>query len=104
MMKKITFLLLGLVVILGALIWYFKPSDSTSTTTNNIRTENQTLTDVHETKPQSKEHLIQAQPSSEPIHIQNENSELSLADTKSDFSIQPIDPETDPGNQIVESN
>ena len=37
-------------------------------------------------------------------HEAENRQQNELIDTKSDLSIQPIDPETDPGNQIVEKN
>ena len=101
-MKNLIVILISLIVVLAGLLWYLKPTE-TSTLTFNKSSEQQEVLQ----KEQSATAMTQTTESSAETVMPTSNTHLNenqLADTKSDLSIQPIDPETDPGNQIVTKN
>ncbi|ENV57080.1 hypothetical protein F951_01425 [Acinetobacter soli CIP 110264] len=97
---RIASILLLVIVLLTLLFFYFQPSetaipfkqstaqaqagqlDQPSHLNNNITTQDVTSHSVTQAEQQASD-------------------SAPLADTKSDLSIQPIDPEKDPGNQII---
>lgn len=99
-MKNITLLLFGLIVILGAVLWYLKPVEASSKPPKVTQEQLLPVEQQHATVTDPQKTLIEG----EKPHLNTPSSEVALVDTKSDLSIQPIDPETDPGNQILKNN
>ena len=94
----------SLVVLLGlvAVVLYFKPSSGASDVMNStLHKSNSSQLDTSSLHSQLKE---PAQPknvslnSTQPKPVSSDT--VPLYDTKSDLSIQPIDPEKDPANEI----
>jgi len=94
----------SLVVLLGlvAFVLYFKPSSGASDVMNStLHKSNSSQSDTSSLHSQLKE---PAQPknvslnSTQPKPVSADT--VPLYDTKSDLSIQPIDPEKDPANEI----
>ncbi|MEQ1452180.1 hypothetical protein [Acinetobacter seifertii] len=94
----------SLVVLLGlvAVVLYFKPSSGASDAMNStLHKSNSSQSDTSSLHSQLKE---PAQPknvslnSTQPKPVSSDT--VPLYDTKSDLSIQPIDPEKDPANEI----
>ncbi|MDK4793100.1 MAG: hypothetical protein OC189_13855 [Acinetobacter sp.] len=94
----------SLVVLLGlvAVVLYFKPSSGASGVMNStLHKSNSSQSDTSSLHSQLKE---PAQPknvslnSTQPKPVSSDT--VPLYDTKSDLSIQPIDPEKDPANEI----
>ena len=100
-MKNITLLLLGVIVVLGSVLLYLKPVEA-SKQPSSITTENPTSPELQPqmTSTDSQKILTEG----EKPYSDSASSEVELIDTKSDLSIQPIDPEIDPGNQILKNN
>ncbi len=93
----LTFFLISMV----GIVWFFQPGIDTNQDKTNVKTS---LVSI----PQAAASMSSKAPSNssigyelnlEPSKTQTEES----FDTKSDFSIQPIDPETDTGNQILDT-
>ncbi|QNX89305.1 hypothetical protein [Acinetobacter seifertii] len=94
----------SLVVLLGlvAVVLYFKPSSDASDVMNStLHKSNSSQLDTSSLHSQLKE---PTQPknvslnSTQPKPVSSDT--VPLYDTKSDLSIQPIDPEKDPANEI----
>lgn len=94
----------SLVVLLGlvAVVLYFKPSSGASDVMNSaLHKSNSSQSDTSSLHSQLKE---PTQPknvslnSTQPKPVSADT--VPLYDTKSDLSIQPIDPEKDPANEI----
>lgn len=94
----------SLVVLLGlvAVVLYFKPSSGASDVMiSTLHKSNSSQSDTSSLHSQLKE---PAQPknvslnSTQPKPVSSDT--VPLYDTKSDLSIQPIDPEKDPANEI----
>ena len=101
-MKNVTIFAI-IILLLAVILIYLKPSelksDSQDATVSSLK---QDITSEQIPNTQSSQ---VTQPQQQPdIEAVNPQSEEPLFDTKSDFSIQPIDPATDPGNQIVTPN
>lgn len=101
-MKNKLIILIFVVLVLAIFIWLMKPSDQVSTVSSVVEPQNSS------TSSESSQHVAQQQSTTEiesqndDPSVANSNGEAELFDTKSDLSIQPVDPETDPGNQVIE--
>lgn len=94
----------SLVVLLGlvAVVLYFKPSSGASDVFNSaLHKPNSSQSDTSSLHSQLKE---PAQSKNVPLNSTQPKpvsaDTVPLYDTKSDLSIQPIDPEKDPANEI----
>lgn len=99
-MKNTFFFIIGLVLVLSLLVWIFKPESSLNTTQasqNAIETS-----ELSATQSAMSNDLDKQLHASNLAEIVSDESNQESFDTKSNMSIQPVDPETDPGNQIVE--
>ncbi|MCH7336580.1 hypothetical protein [Acinetobacter sp. NIPH 2699] len=92
----------GLVI---ALVIYFKPTNEASVSVNMHPTDttSQSAPDNQNVLITNASHPTQLASDTEQAAT-NASGDNELVDTKSDMSIQPIDPETDIGNQIIQSN
>ncbi|AZN68242.1 hypothetical protein DX910_08110 [Acinetobacter haemolyticus] len=100
--------ILSIVIVFGlviALVVYFKPANETSVSVNMYPTETTSQSESNDKNAFTTEarHPTQLVSNVEQATT-NTSGDNELVDTKSDMSIQPIDPETDVGNQIIESN
>ena len=92
----------AILILVVTIIYYLKPNQEQAIQQQN--TASTVAAPLQETASAQVNEPIQND--SKP----SDHSELSAAaeeplfDTKSDPSIQPIDPETDPGNQIISTN
>lgn len=100
-MKMIAAFLL-LLVGLGVIVLYFQPSDPL--TSSNDLYIHQMKDDYLEvpSKPLNQQEINQKEIKTTTLLNQSDTSEeeAQFYNTKSDSAIQPIDPETDPANQI----
>ena len=95
-MKRIL-ILLALVVVVAIAIFYLKPSDtglSASQSANESFDESSPQTQIKET------HLPETSASQTSISVKASQPNVPLYDTKSDPSVQAIDPTQDPANEI----
>lgn len=100
-MKNTFFIILIIALVLGALVWLLKPEmsvDSSQSAEHAVQQSTQVST--YQALSNAADQQLQT---SSLADIVAESSDQTLFDTKSDMSIQPIDPESDPGNQIVET-
>ena len=98
-MKNIA-LIAGFVGLIAILVFTFRP-DNQSQTIDNAVVPSETAQQV---VPQPSTQLNQEVTSAANPQLTAASEENNLHDTKSDLSIEPIDPATDPGNQIIEQN
>lgn len=91
------------VILILALVFFLKP-DASSTEISDQQDVSTTSQPAKATPLDSSlnQSVSSASASSEE-NLQGSQEE-ELFDTKSDFSIQPIDPATDPGNQLPEDH
>ncbi|QHH93935.1 hypothetical protein FPL18_08875 [Acinetobacter gyllenbergii] len=100
-MKQIAAFLLVLIG-LGVVVFYFEPAESNNsvndTTIYQIHPEQSGLTStvLHQQETKPVEHTT----STMLNKLDTTQKEDQFYDTKSDPSIQPIDPDTDPANEI----
>ncbi len=100
--------ILSIVIVVGlviALVVYFKPANETSVSANmhSTDTTSQSAPNDQNAFTTDASHPTQLASNVEQAAA-NTSGDNELVDTKSDMSIQPIDPETDVGNQIIEPN
>lgn len=107
-MNKI-FLVLSVIIIIALVaLFVFKPKDQP--TTDAVAASGQTtpVTSAQTStgQPELTSSHVSTHPSNTPSTTNQAAMEPAQAnlppDTKSDMSIQPIDPETDPANQVVQ--
>lgn len=92
---RIASILLLVIVLLTLLFFYFQPSE----TAIPIK---QSTAQAQAGQLDQPSHLNNITTQDVTSHSEQQASDSApLADTKSDLSIQPIDPEKDPGNQII---
>jgi hypothetical protein len=100
-MKQIAVFLLVLVG-LGVVVFYFEPAESNSASADTaiyqIHPEQTgvTSTVLHQQEKKPTEHTT----STMLNKLDKTQKDDQFYDTKSDLSIQPIDPDTDPANEI----
>lgn len=96
-MKILIFSLI--LIILAVFIFYFKPfqSETTLQKVNNKAETNVQSIQLEEHQPP----ITSSMPRATNLATVSNNGDYATFDTKSDLSIQPIDPEKDPANQIV---
>lgn len=97
--------ILSIVIVFGlviALVVYFKPTNETSVSVNMYPT------DTTSQSAPNDQNAFESHPTQLASNVEQAATSTlgdnELVDTKSDMSIQPIDPETDVGNQIIEPN
>ena len=88
-----------------SVLFYLKPESETNIITSNTLLSSEFYSDESHLSA-NKENLVEEVKNSESTQsIASDISTKNIVfDTKSDFSIQPIDPDTDPANQIIEPN
>lgn len=101
-MKKSIILISITVFTIVCIVWFLKPSTSSvvaSVQNNNHQVQH---TNPIQTPPnhQNSQSMLDSNQNNNVANSSNEQ----LFDTKSDLSIQPIDPEKDPGNQVLSTN
>ena len=101
-MKNKIIVLIVIFLILAGVVWMMKPDDSPPIASSSAVVSEFPLSDSREIQVSSEGWVDDKDVSTQPDVENIEQNEL--IDTKSDLTIQPIDPETDPGNQIVEKN
>ena len=101
-MKNIVLMMVLVVFVVWGVIWYLKPNQPVNAfqQANSLEKTSQQKELNHSAITNSENRALQNSAASDSA-MQKHNSEL--ADTKSDPSIQPIDPEKDPGNQLLDS-
>lgn len=102
-MKKGILLASLSIVVLICIISFLKPT----VTDQNTEDRQQAVATLSESNPETSQVKLNSENMtvhSEHNQESSSNSKEQLFDTKSDLSIQPIDPETDTGNQIVHPN
>lgn len=100
-MKKIAAFLLVLIG-LGLMIFYFRSAETTSSQENKAVYQTSPIhsetnkTEIKQTEAKTKEEVS----STLGDQLDTSQQDSELYDTKSDPSIQPIDPDTDQANEI----
>ena len=101
-MKNKIIILIAVLLILAAVVWLMKPDDSSPIASSSAVVDEFPLSTSTDSKSSSEALIVNETMSTQ--HEAENRQQNELIDTKSDLSILPIDPETDPGNQIVEKN
>ncbi|WP_288366383.1 hypothetical protein [uncultured Acinetobacter sp.] len=96
---RIASILLLVIVLLTLLFFYFQPSETAIPIKQSTAQAQAGQLD----QPSHLNNITTQDVTSHSVtHAEQQASDSApLADTKSDLSIQPIDPEKDPGNQII---
>ena len=97
--KKYVMAFVIIVVLISAIIYYLAPKTSATKETSEIAEQEIALQLQHPQMPITTEGETSTKNTPEVVTSQAEGVEV-LYDTKSDMTIQPIDPETDPANKI----
>ncbi|ENX38160.1 hypothetical protein [Acinetobacter sp. NIPH 2100] len=100
-MKQIAAFLIVLLA-LGLVVFYLKPSEQTPLKDDVEHAQvNAKHSDITPTLSDKEETVTTEQTNSHKLNeLKSTEKDPQLYDTKSDPSIQPIDPDTDPANQI----
>ena len=101
-MKNKIIILIAVLLILAAVVWLMKPDDSSPIASSSAVVDEFPLSTSTDSQSSSEALIVNETMSTQ--HEAENRQQNELIDTKSDLSIQPIDPETDPGNQIVKKN
>nr|WP_227591465.1 hypothetical protein [Acinetobacter sp. Marseille-Q1620] len=96
-------LIIFLVLILAVIVLYFQPDNKKEQKLQHVTENNALVHDNHNEINHEKEEVNTQDTLLDQHNTSNNSSENNpLYDTKSDLTIQPIDPEKDPANQIDE--
>ena len=97
--KKYVMLFVIIVGLMVAIIYYLAPKTSTTKQAPEIAEQELALQQQNPQMPITTEEDKTTKIAPEVVTSQAEDVEV-LYDTKSDMTIQPVDPETDPANKI----